>query len=305
MIIVALIVAVIAVVALIVGAVGKQGGFLLGGALAGIAALVLGVFSMAYTQNAGEAKVIVSFSGEVKGQDTTEGLDWHAPFDHLVDYDTRNKQAAFSNQNNTKLTPEELLGGELDFTDKNGVTGKMDIFVVYSLKESDHSIEDIFTRYGDQKKFEGTLISPEVKTVVKEVPGSFTTTEMRTDRAKVGTAIEKALKARWENKGVIVDSIQIQDIRYSDSVNNSYADAQNARTKITTEQANLEAAKISSQQKIVQAEADKKANDLVNKSLTPEVLQLRGYEMLEKAAEKGNVIFTDGSTVTQFPLNKK
>lgn len=305
MIFVAGILAIAGVIGIVVGLTGSNKGWLAGGVFGVVAALVVGLFSMAYIQGAGEAKVIVAATGEVKDQDTTEGMDWHAPLDKLVDYDTRNRQAAFINEHNTKIPAEELLGGELDFTDKNGVPGKMDISVVYSLREDGDWIQDIYTNYGDQKKFENILISPEVKTAVKEIPGSFTTTEMRTDRAKVGAAIEKALKTRWENKGVIVNAVSIQDVRYSDSVNRSYEDAQNARTKITTEQANLEAAEISSKQKVVQANAEAEANRKIAASLTPEVLKLRGYDALKYIAEKGDLIVTDGSTITNLPAPSK
>lgn len=304
MIFVAGVIAIIAVVGIVIGLTQNAKGWLAGGVLGVIAALVLGIFSMAYTQGAGEAKVIVSFTGEVKGDpDTTEGLGWHAPFDNLVDYDIRNKQAAFINANNTKIKPEDLLGGELDFTDKNGAAGKLDIIVRYSLKPG--SVGDIYRAFGTQDKFEATLISPEIKTAIKEVPGAFSTIEMRTDRAKVGAAIEKNLVEKWAKEGVIVDEVSLQDVRYSDEVNRSFDEAQIARNRVTTEKANLEATEISSQKQVVEAQAQKKANDLVTSSLTPEVLKLRGIEMLEKAAEKGNTIFTDGSTYTQFPITKK
>src|SRR5690349_7277131 len=112
MIIVAGIILLVGIILVAVGAMQKAGGFLAGGIAAVVVGLLVGIWSMVYTQGAGEAKVLVSFTGEVKGSDTTEGMDWHAPFDTLVDYDIRNKQAAFINANNTKIPAEELLGGE-------------------------------------------------------------------------------------------------------------------------------------------------------------------------------------------------
>lgn len=289
------------VLALIGGSVGKSGGAVAGGIGAALLGLVLGVWSMAYVQGPGEAKVLTSFSGEVKDADITEGMDWHAPLDNLVDYDIRNQQAVFSLPQNTQLKPEELLGGELDFTDKDGVTGKMDINVRYSIKPDKESLISVYKEFGQQDALEVKLIGPEIKTGVKEIPGQFTTVEMRTDRAKVGEAIEKALKAKWEKEGVLVDEVSIQDIRYPDAVNQAFADAQNARTKIATEQANLEAAQVSAQQKVVQAQADADANRLINESLTENVLKNRELDALRHVADKGNLIITDGSSLINIP----
>ena len=283
------------------GSVAKHGGAVVGGLAALVVGVLLGIFSMMYTQGPGEAKVITSFSGEVKDADITEGLDWHAPFDNLTDYNIRNQQAAFSHPNNTNIPDDELLGGELDFTDKDGVTGKMDIIVRYSIKPDKESIIGVFKEFGEQKALETRLIGPEIKTGVKEVPGKFSTGEMRTDRAKVGSAIEEALKAKWEKEGVLVDEVSIQDIRYPDSVNQAFADAQNARTKIATEQANLEAVEISAKQKVVQAQADAEANRVLNESLSDNILKIREMDAFRYAAEKGNLIVTDGTSIVQIP----
>lgn len=303
MIFVAGILLIAGVLALVGGSVSKHGGVVAGGIGAALLGLVIGIFSMSYTQDPGEAKVVKSFTGEVQAEaDTTEGLGWHAPLDSLIDYDIRNKLAAFSNQGNTKVDPKDLLGGELDFSDKDRVSGKMDIFVTYSITPD--KVVDIYRQYGDQEKFEATVISPQVKSTIKSVPGSFSTSEMMNERAKVATAIEAAFKARWESLGVTVDSVDIQDVRYPESVTAAFAEAQNARTRVTTEEANLKAVEVSAQQKVVQAKADAESNRLLNESLTENVLKNRELDALRYVAEKGNLIISDGNSLIEIPAKK-
>lgn len=169
MIIVALIILVLAVCAVAYGGITKTAGALIGGVLGVVIALVVGVFSMSYTQDPGEAKVIKSFTGEVQPEaDTSEGWGWHAPFDNLIDYDIRNRLAAFSNSNNTRVKPEDLLGGELDFSDKDRVSGKMDIFVTYSI--TPNKVVEIYREYGTQQEFEAKVISPQVNPPSSQCP---------------------------------------------------------------------------------------------------------------------------------------
>ncbi|MBX3312330.1 MAG: hypothetical protein KF916_05480 [Microbacteriaceae bacterium] len=60
--------------------------------------LVVTGASMIYTQDPGEAKVIRSWTGEVTGQSTLEGLKFKAPWEDLVNYDIRNQQVIFAKE---------------------------------------------------------------------------------------------------------------------------------------------------------------------------------------------------------------
>ena len=288
----------ISILTLVVGAVALAVGFtfikepvvkLVGAALI-VVGLIAGVVSATYSQDAGQAKVLVDKVGNVVGSDTSEGLDFKAPWVDTIDYNIRNQKALFSHPDNTT---EETAGGEISFADANGVPANADIQVTYSIKPD--AVEDIFRGYGDQKNFEATLVIPEVRSVVRSVPSGYTTLEVLTKRPEIETKIFEALATKWAEAGVVVESVALQDIRYGGDVSQNYADAENSRTQVTKEEALLEAAKVRAQQKIVDATAEAEANRMINESLTPEVLQLRGYDALKHAADKGNMIITDGS----------
>jgi hypothetical protein len=90
-----------------------------------------------------------------------------------------------------------------------------------------------------------------------------------------------------------------------DSVKDSYAAAQQAQIEVTKEQAKLDAVKISSQQEVVKAQAAADANDLLTKSLSPEILQNKYLEALKAGTvyvvPEGSTPFisTNGSTPTK------
>lgn len=290
MFIVALILMAIAVVLIVIGVTKKNVLFKLIGGVVAIVSIVFGIMSFTYTQTAGEAKVLVDFTGNVVGQDTDEGLAFKAPWVDTVDYNIRNQQAAFSIAGNTN---GDTLGGEITVTDAKGVKANVDVVVRYSIKPD--SVTDIYREFGEQINFEASLIAPDIRTVVRSVPAAYNTIEVLTKRPELEQAIYDSLATRWEKEGVIVDSVALQDIRYPESVVTAFAEAENARTLVTKEQANLAAAEVSAQQKVVQAEAEAEANRLISESLSPEVLQLRGYDALKHVADKGNLIVTDGS----------
>ena len=106
----------------------------------------------------------------------------------------------------------------------------------------------------------------------------------------MNTAIQEALTQRWQGTGVTVDSVSLQQITPPKSVTDAYAAAQNAQIKVSTEKNLLEAAQVSAQQQVVQAEAKAKANDTLNKSLTTNVLKQNYIDTLAKLAASGNVV---------------
>jgi regulator of protease activity HflC (stomatin/prohibitin superfamily) len=106
----------------------------------------------------------------------------------------------------------------------------------------------------------------------------------------VQDAILEALEARWDNDGIIVEDVALQEIRYGESVTAAYAAAQEAQINVQTETAKLEAAKVSAQQKVVQAQAEADANAILNASLTPAILQQRYLDTLKELAAAGNLV---------------
>lgn len=298
----------VAIVALVIGAIALAVGFATEAGIAGkgigavlvIVGLVAGVVSTTYSQDAGQAKVLVDKVGNVKGFDTSEGMSFKAPWVDTIDYNIRNEQAIFSHPNNTK---EETVGGEISFTDANGVAANADIVIGYSIKPD--SVEEIYREYGEQSAFEAKVVIPDVRSVVRNTPSAYTTLEVLTKRSEIETKVFETLEEKWDKAGVIVESVALQDIRYPEDIRQNYADAENSRTMVTKEKALLEAAEVKAQQKIVDATAEAEANRKINESLTPEVLQLRGYDALKHAADKGNMIITDGSgTLLNVPAKK-
>lgn len=274
---------------------------------AGVFAALMLLFvalSTLYTQGVGEASVIKSFTGEIVGFNDKAGMGTIAPWDSRITYDILNQQAVFSNPANVHDDQKAFVkGGEITVTDKDGVSSNMDIAVRYSIRGD--QVIPIFSRYGDQSAFEAKLISQDIRDVVRTAPNTFNTIDVLTKRQDVENQILNGLKARWEKEGVQVESVALQDVRYPDSVKQKYADAQNARTQATQAQAELDATKISAQQKVVQAQADADANRILDASLTPNILQIRAQDAFKDAASHGNMVVTDGSTMLQLPAQTK
>jgi len=275
---------------------GAFGGFVLGG-------LFL-LFASSYTQDPGEANVLRSWTGEVVGYETTPGFHLKAPWVDTVTFDIRNQRAVFVSE---QVAGEgDNAGGVADgpqitVQDAEGVTANIDIAIRYSIDPD--AVEGIYADYGNEENLRSRLIFNDIRSVVRNVPGSFDTIELLTNRTDVQNAIQEALEARWEDDGIIVEDVALQEIRYGESVTAAFAAAQEAQIQVETEQARLEAVQVSAQQKVVQAQAEADANAILNASLTPAILQQRYFDTLRELAAAGNLVITDGTStpLVQIP----
>jgi len=265
---------------------------LIAAATAGVAA-VLGVVlvgaSSAYAQDTGDASVIVSWTGDILGQETTPGLHVKAPWSTVKTFSVRNQQVVFTgDRGDTNYTGGSALGPEITVQDSDGVTSDIDIAVRYSIRPD--QVTTIYKQFRDETNFVSQFVTQDIRSTVRDAPNSFSTLDLITKRADVNTAIQTALEQRWKGTGVTVDSVSLQQITPPKSVTAAYAAAQNAQIKVSTEKNLLQAAQVSAQQQVVQAEAKAKANDTLNKSLTTNVLKQNYIDTLAKLSAAGNVV---------------
>lgn len=255
-----------------------------------VAALLI-VFSSFFRQDVGQANVLRDWTGAIVGYETASGLHPKAPWVDVVTFDVRNQRAVFVSEqepgqgDNIGGAPD---GPQITVQDAEGVTANIDIAVRYSLDPD--AVIDIYSAYYNEENLRTRLIFNDIRSVVRSVPGRFTTIEMLTDRNSVQQDILEALQTRWKDDGIIVEDVALQEIRYGEQVTNAYAAAQEAQINVETEQAKLEAAKVSAQQKVVQAQAEADANAILAASLTPAILQQRYLDTLKELAQAGNLV---------------
>jgi regulator of protease activity HflC (stomatin/prohibitin superfamily) len=248
-------------------------------------------FSSFFRQDVGQANVLRDWTGQIVGYETAPGLHWKAPWVDTVTFDVRNQRAVFVTEqsfgegDNIGGTPD---GPQITVQDAQGVTANIDIAIRYSLDPD--AVIEIYSAYYNEENLRTRLIFNDIRSVVRSVPGRFDTLEMLTDRDAVQTAILEALQRRWEDDGIIVEDVALQEIRYGESVTAAFAAAQEAEINVQTEQAKLEAAKVSAQQKVVQAQAEADANAILNASLTDAILQQRYLDTLKELAASGNLV---------------
>jgi regulator of protease activity HflC (stomatin/prohibitin superfamily) len=182
----------------------------------GIAGIVTAVvlaglaFSSTYTVNDRERGVILT-NGKVSGF-AGPGLHMKAPIFQSVVYLSTQQQA--------------LRFDKLSAYSNDKQVATIAASVSYHVPESD--ITSVYSQYTSLEGLEARLIARQVPTQVEIVFGRYTAEKVINDRGSFGVDVEKAIRDAIKGP-VIIDSVQIENIDFTDAYEKSISDLLNQR----------------------------------------------------------------------------
>lgn len=246
-----------------------------------------------YSQDVGEVVVLRGMGGDVVGSSMDPGFHGTSPLNDVLTFSTRNNVLSFCSDDSERYEGGSADGPAVSCNDSGGASFSMDIQVNYSLDPG--FAERMYTEYGSQENYVRNVAVVDVRSTAREVAGKFNTITILTDRGSLTGAIQDALSEKWADKGIVVEQVSVQTVRYPDSITEKYAEAQAAEVGKSKAQAEQETAKVEAETKVIRAKADADANAALAESLTDEVLRSKYYDALQTAAENGCLVVTDGS----------
>ena len=247
-----------------------------------------------YSQDVGDVAVVRGMGGELVGSTSEAGFHATSPLNDVLTFSTRNNVLSFYSDNAESYDGGSADGPAVSCNDAGGASFSMDIQVNYSLDSG--FAEQMYTEYGSQENYVRNVAVVDVRSTTREVAGKFNTITILTDRGSLTGAIQEALTEKWADKGIVVEQVSVQTVRYPDSITEKYAEAQAAEVGKAKAQAEQETAKVEAETKVIKAQAEAEANAALTESLTPEVLQSQYNEALQAAAQNGClVVVPDGS----------
>lgn len=171
--------------------------------------------------------------------------------------------------------------------DAQYVTSKLD--VKYRVNQTNAYV--VFKQFRTLKNLSEQMISPTVQRVLELVTVKYNVIDiLGEERGAVYQELEKNLSEEFDKYGIQFCSVSIVDMDAGDAIENAItAEAvakkavetaeqelrrtqTEAKQKSVQAQADQDAAKIQAETKIIQAEAERKSNDLITSSLTKELL---------------------------------
>jgi len=219
---------------------------------------IIGIFAIItvlcsfQTIKSGEVGLRVRF-GKIIDSNLNEGFNFKIPYiESIVKVNIKVQKAEVSTSSASK-----------DLQDIN-----TNIAVNYRVESNKAS--QLYRTVGNS--YEPTILLPAIQESIKSVISRYTAEETITSRPEVSNECMKELQAKVEKYGIVIDNFNIINLTFSEEYAKAIEEKQVAEQKLAT-------AKLESEAKIVEAEATKKANELLKQTLTDELI---AKEFIEK-----------------------
>ena len=213
------------------------------------------------TIKSGEVGIRVRFGKVIDGT-TREGVNFKIPFIERIE------------KMNVKVQKVEV---QTSSSSKDLQEVEMSLAVNYRINYED--AVNLYKTVGTE--YNVVILEPAIQESIKAVTSKYTAEELITNRSEVSKNCMEELAKKVEKYGLIVNDFNITNFSFSEEFNRAIEEKQVAEQKVLTAKQELEKEKIEAEKKIVAAEAEKKANELKEKSLTENILK-------EKFIEKWN-----------------
>ena len=197
---------------------------------------------------------------------------------------------------------DNLVEETIDVLDGSGLSINVDVTMNFHL--SYDSVGEIYETY--QFDFLRRLVRPVFRSTVRDVMGRYTAEEIySTKRAEVENLIQDEASEVLKQPGnnIILKSLLIRSITLPTQIKGAIENKLQQEQEALAYQYRLEREKSEAERKRIEANGEANANKIINSSLTPALLKMRGIEATTKLAESPNSkVIVIGSGKDGLPL---
>lgn len=235
-----------------------------------IAFLVVGLFGCTQV-DAGNLGVVTKW-GEIQPEPLPEGIYFRTPVKtQIINISTRVHKI------------------EADSTASSKDLQVVSTQIALNYRLDGPRVVDIFRNIGTRRAVESTIIDPALQESVKKATAQYTAEELITKRQEVKEAIAKAITGTLQKSGVAVTELSITDFKFDPQYQAAVEAKQVAEQRALTAQNDLARIEVEAQQAeaiargqanamIARAEAEAKAQELLKRTITPDIVYLRAVE---------------------------
>jgi regulator of protease activity HflC (stomatin/prohibitin superfamily) len=184
---------------------------------------------------------------------------------------------------------------------QDGLHVDVDVTVRYRVTPRD--APRFHEEYRDLPTAETRLIRPTVRSVLRTEGGNIDVTDIYTGegQTRLKLAVEGALKNETDGSGIVIESVQIRNVRLPTEYANSIEQKKVKQQKIEEAEYEIQVAEKNKQRQVIEAEAEAEQIRIKGNALrkNPEVLDLRYIEALRENENTIYVPAEGGVTLTR------
>lgn len=214
--------------------------------------LIITIFASFKTVKSGEIGLRVRF-GKIVDSKLSEGFNLKIPYvEKIVKVNIKTQKVELTTESSTK----------------DMQTVQTNLAVNFKV-EKDQAVK-LYKNVGNSYK--DTILIPAIQESIKSAMSKYSAEEVITKRNEVSEKCISVLQKKVKKYGLTIQDFNIIDLQFSEAYKQAVEEKTIAEQKVLTAEQNLERTKVESEQKIVEAEATRKVNELLNQTITEDIL---------------------------------
>lgn len=187
---------------------------------------------------------------------------------------------------------------------KEGLSVNTEISLLYHVKPD--SATQVYQKFGTN--YQEVAVLSNFRATAREISARYFAKELyATERDKVEKAIAEELSSHIARYGFVVDAVLLKDIILPPQMVQAIQDKVNAEQAALKMEFVIQQQKKEAERKIIEAEGIKKAQDIINSSLSDRLIQYNNIEMMKSLAQSPNskIIIMDGKSPVLNTIDTK
>ena len=239
----------------------------------------------------GYGGVVVLF-GSVRNEPLPSGLHLINPFASLVQVEVRTRNYTMSSQHDEG---QRRGDDSISVITSDGLTVNLDVTVLYALNLP--KLPEIYRTLGED--VESRLVRSEIRSAIRDAAANLLATDLYgAKRQEFVAGVSKVLMERFLARGIALEQVLLRDVRLPQQITNAI----NAKIAADQEAQKmtfvLQKEKQEAERKRIEAEGQAKAQELVSRSLTPQILEYQRIQALKDIGAHGNLVIAGSGGAT-------
>lgn len=224
------------------------------------------------------------FAGGIQSRTLTEGYKSKNPFTKVYKISTKVNEMTFKNLN-VQSKDSQWLNTKLQ------VQARIDKTQAF----------DYFKKYGDKKLTDiSSVISNTIKKELESITIKYNITDILGEkRNDIVNETLKLVQDELIKDGILVERLVLIDTDAGQAIENAIANEAVAKKEVDTAEYKKQKAELEGEAKVIEAKKEKEANELINKTLTDEIIV---QQFIEKWDGKLPTTYAGEDIMTMFNL---
>jgi len=183
---------------------------------------------------------------------------------------------------------------------KDQQTATVNVSVTFHVPATE--VVNLYTKFGDIESMTSRLVSRQVPTQVENVFGQYNAVNAVQNRVKLVADISSAIKGSIVGP-VVIDSVQVENIDFSDDYERSIAERMKAEVQVKTREQMLATEQVQAQIAVTQAQAQADSQ-LAKARAEAQAITLRGNAEAEAIKARAAALAQNGNLVELVKAEK-